>query len=270
MGRPADRGAVPPGPRGIPPRVGGPVFENVRAPNLTRLKNLNREDLERFVAENVRALAEDEALAILDNPYCTPRVCTAMAQNARITGFYAVRLRLVAHKKTPQAHAVKLVHYLHWFDLVRLSVDVTVPAPVRRAVDALLVPRVEKLTLGEKVASARRCGSALIKVLLRDPHPRVFEALLANARLREDDLLALIGAGEASPEQLQMVAADPRWSFRRAVRLALVLNPETPRAAAASQLRHFSKRDLAKIHSNPSTSTYLRRCIERLSRDRPT
>ena len=37
-----------------------------------------------------------------------------------------MRLRLVAHKQTPQAHAVKLIHYLYWADLVRLGVDVKI------------------------------------------------------------------------------------------------------------------------------------------------
>jgi hypothetical protein len=103
-----------------------------------------------------------------------------------------------------------------------------------------------------------------VKVFLYDPHPKVFESLLVNKRLREDDLLALISSRRATREQLLMVAGDMRWSYRYAVRKALVLNPDTPRAAAASQLPHLSRRDLRSIHSNPATSIYVRRCIERL------
>ncbi|HVE71200.1 MAG TPA: hypothetical protein VNI54_07515 [Thermoanaerobaculia bacterium] len=208
---------------------------------------------------------EDEALAILDNPFATPQHLGKIAQTARLTGFYSVRVRLVAHRQTPQAHAVKLVHYLYWFDLVRLSVDVQVPAPVRRAIDTQLVNRADKLSLGERVSSARRCSHALVKVFLYDPNPLVFEALLVSKRLREDDLLALIASHRATREQLQMIAADMKWSYRYAVRKALVLNPDTPRAAAASQLRYLTRRDLAAIYANPGTSTYLRRCIERLA-----
>ncbi len=58
---------------------------------------------------------------------------------------------MVPHRLTPQAFAVKFVHCLYWFDLVRLSVEVTVPAPVRRAIDTQLVslgdvaaPRLER------------------------------------------------------------------------------------------------------------------------------
>ncbi|HKR62498.1 MAG TPA: hypothetical protein VJZ00_02100 [Thermoanaerobaculia bacterium] len=237
------------------------------SPVLPRIDSLSRTDLEAFVFENLSALAEDEVLAVLENPFVTPQLIGKIAQNPRLTGFYAVRQRIVGHRQTPQAHAVKLVHYLYWFDLLRLSIDVQVPAPVRRAIDTQLLIRVEKLSLGERVASARRCGAALIKVFLFDPHPKIFESLLVNKRLREDDLLALLASSEATPEKLAMVAQDMKWSYRYAVRKALVLNPATPRAAAASQLRYLSRKDLRQIHSNPATSVYLRRCIERMRPD---
>lgn len=229
-----------------------------------RIKALGREDLAAFVLENLAALSEEEVLAAIENAYITPKLLSKIAQTPRLAGLYAVRLKLVAHRQTPQAHAVKLVHYLYWFDLLRLSIDVRVPAPVRRAIDTALVLRVEKLTLGERISSARACSPALIKVFLYDPDPKVFAALLINKRLREDDLLALVSSDRATPEQLLLIASDPKWAFRYPVRKALVLNPATPRAAAASQLRYLTRLDLRRIHANPETSTYLRRCIERM------
>jgi hypothetical protein len=229
------------------------------------IKSLTRDELETFVVENHRSLLEDEATAALDNPYVTPQICQLIAQTQRLIGFYAVRLRLVAHRATPQAHSVKLVHYLHWPDLVRLSVDVRVPPPVRRAIDNQLLLRVAKLTLGEKIAAARRCSQALIRELLFDGDSRIFESLLVNQRLREDDLVMLISSDRATVEQLQTLAEDRKWSSRYAIRKALVMNPSTPRSVAARQLRFLTRRDLRDIHSRPETSVYLRRCIERLN-----
>jgi hypothetical protein len=232
--------------------------------NVRRIHELPREELLQFVQENVRNFLEDEALAVLHNPYVTPPICQQIAQNQRLTGFYSVRLKLVANKHTPQAHAVKLVHYLYWTDLVRLSVDVTVSAPVRRAIDTLLVNKVDKLSLGERITSAKRCSHALIKALLFDPDPKVFEALLINQRVHEDDLL-LVASSERTPTaKLQQLADDRKWSYRYAIRKALVMNPLTPRSAAASMLRSLTARDLRMIYSNPHTSVYVRRCIERL------
>jgi hypothetical protein len=220
-------------------------------------------ELGEFLADNLSHLTEDEALAILANAFVTPKVCQVIAQNQRLAAFYSVRLRLVAHRQTPLAHAVKLIHYLYWPDLVRLSVEVTVAAPVRRSIDTVLLTRVTKLTLGEKITTARRCSLALIKVFLFDRDPNVFEALLVNQKLREEDLLFLVSSPEATVDQLVMLASDHKWSYRYAIRKALVLNPHTPRSTAASQLRFLTRRDLRQIHENPTTSVYLRRCIER-------
>src|ERR1051325_802647 len=231
---------------------------------LLRLKEANADELAAIVADAGASLLEEETLSILDNPFVTPQILGRIAQTQRLAAFYSVRLKLVAHRQTPLPHSVKLIHYLYWFDLLRLSIDVRVPAPVRRAIEARLLLGVEKLSIGERVASARRCSAALISFFLYDPSPRVFEALLINKRLREDDLLALVNSSRATVEQLRMIAHDARWSYRYAIRKALVLNPQTPRSAAASQLRYLSRRDLAQIHAAPGTSVYLRRCIERM------
>ncbi|HEX2834621.1 MAG TPA: hypothetical protein VHW00_16535 [Thermoanaerobaculia bacterium] len=237
--------------------------------SIQELKKAKPERLEQ-VMEEVAMLLEDEALAILENPYVTPRMLSQIAQSHRLAAYYNVRLKLVAHRQTPQAHAVKFVHYLYWFDLLRLSTDVRVPAPVRRAIDTQLVNRLEKLSLGERISSARRCGTTLIRAFLFDPHPRVFESLLVNPRLREDDLLLLASSDRATHEQLRMLGDDPKWSYRYAIRKALVLNAQTPRAVAASQLKYLSKRDLRQLHANPDLSLFLRKCIERLQQTPPS
>ncbi len=228
------------------------------------IRRLPRAELKDFLGENLLTLAEEEAWAVIENPYVTPAMLLAIAQSQRLAAYYSVRVRLVAHRQTPLAQSVKLIHYLYFFDLVRLSVDVTVPAPVRRAIETQLLLRVDKLTLGERIASARRCSSALIKVFLADPDVRVFETVLANQRVREDDILAVIASRETQSEKLQMIADDQKWSYRYAVRKALVLNPATPRSAAARQLRFLTARDRRQLLQNPTISTYLRRCIERM------
>jgi hypothetical protein len=234
--------------------------------SLTEIRSLESRRLAEFVTAEVKTLVEDETLAILNNPFITPSVCQAIAQNSRLTSFYNVRLRLVALRQTPLAHAVKFVHYLYWPDLVRLSIDVTVPAAVRRSIDTQLLLGVDKLTLGQRITSARRCSAALIKAFLFDPDPKVFASLLTNQRVREDDLLLLASSSRATAEQLRLIGSDNKWSYRYAIRKALVMNPMTPRAVAAAQLRFLALKDLRLIHSRADTSVYLRRCIERINR----
>ncbi|HEV7425825.1 MAG TPA: hypothetical protein VGQ46_05620 [Thermoanaerobaculia bacterium] len=232
--------------------------------NCKHLRSFSRDALTEFLTRNGASLIEEEAVAVLENPNVTPAMCQAIARTPHLAAINSVRLRLVQSRSTPLTHSVKLVHYLHWPDLLRLSIDVKVPAQVRRAIDTQLLVRLETLSLGEKIAAAKRCSAALMKVLLFDPDPKVFAALLVNARLREEDLLLLASSDRASAEKLRLLAADQKWSYRYAIRRALAVNPATPRSVAASQLRFLPRRDLRILHDDPATSTYLRRCIERI------
>jgi hypothetical protein len=88
--------------------------------------------------------------------------------------------------------------------------------------------------------------------------------------LNEDDLIYTIGTGRLSNEQLRLLSNDRKWSFRLGIRRALLLNPGTPRAIAASQLRHFTRGERKALLGNPALSLYLRRCIERLNEEAET
>lgn len=230
---------------------------------LQQIRRMNPESLADLI-EELGALHEEEVLAVLENRFCSMRLCLRIAENQRLASFYSVRRALVAHARTPQGHALKFVHYLYWGDLLKFSTDVRVPPAIRRAIELRLKMMLRKLTLGEKISSARLCSRALIPELMRDREPRVFESLLVNPRLLETDLLILIDSRAASPVQLQAISDHPKWKFRYAIRRALAMNPQTPRAAAASQLRHLRRADLRALAEDHETSLYLRRCIERL------
>jgi hypothetical protein len=228
------------------------------------LRELNGEELERFVEEAGGALLEAEALLVLENRFCTAAIAQRIAQDPRLTAYYAVRAALVRNRATPHAQALKFVHHLYWRDLLKMSVETTIPAVVRRAIDQQLLVRLPKVTLGEKITAARICSRELVRALMRDPSPRVFEAVLVNPRLVEPDLLHHIGAGRATPQQLSLVAANPKWGFRITVRRALVLNPETPRGVAAAQLPYLPKGELVGLLRHPQISAYVKRCIQRI------
>lgn len=204
----------------------------------------------------------------MSNRNCTTAILAEIANSSRLTIHYSIRMRLVEHRSSPQGQALRFVNHLRWPDLLRLSVSMFVLPPIRRAIDVRLGALLPELTLGEKIAAAKRCSRDTITRLLFDPDPRVFAALLINPRLVEDDLIRIIAHERVETDKLIQIANDRKWSLRYPIRLALLANPRTPRAIAARQLRYLAQRDLRQIHENPSTSTYLRRCIERLEAGR--
>jgi hypothetical protein len=229
------------------------------------IRSFNRDELTEFVETAGDSLTEDEAVAILDNRFCSSHICLQIANSTRLTTFYSIRAKLVGHRSTPQGHALKYVHHLQWRDLLAYSIDTRVAPPIRRAVETQMLARLSKLSLGEKIASAKACSRGLIHELLYDADPKVFSAILINPRLTEEDLVAYIESGKAFPEHLAEIGGHSKWSFRYPIRRSLVMNTETPRAIAASQLRYLQRDDLARLLRSPNTSVYLRRCIERLS-----
>ncbi len=228
------------------------------------LRERNTEELERFVEERGGALIEEEALLVLENRFCTAAIAERIAQDPRLTAYYAVRAALVRNRATPHAHALKFVHHLYWRDLLKFSVEMTIPAVTRRAIDVQLLARLPKVTLGEKITAARICSRELVRALMLDPSPRVFEAVLVNPQLVEPDLLNHIGSGRATGLQLSLVAANPKWGFRITVRRALVLNPETPKGVAAAQLPYLPKGELVSLLRHPQISAYVKKCIQRI------
>jgi hypothetical protein len=230
-----------------------------------RIVELDSAALADYVEQWLPSLGEEEALAVLDNPFCTAAICQRIARAGRLTSLHSVRLRLVTHRATPRAEAMRLVPFLNWPDLLRLSNNVQVWPQIRRAAEARLGVDVERMTIGERISTAKVCSRELIRTLLFDRDRRVFASLLINPRLTEDDLMRLLSSDRAGPEILAMIADDPRWGQRYAVRMALVMNPATPKAAAASQLRFLRRTDLSSLASSPRLSLFLKRCIERLS-----
>lgn len=242
---------------------------SARSPVTRRILGLAPEALRDIVANELAALGEEEVLAILEHPYCTTDMIGRIANEPRLTSYYSVRERLVAHRNTPRGHALKFIHYLFWADLLRISTDVKIPPQVRRAIDTNLATKLGQLTAGQRVSTARVCSPALFGALIRDPSPRVFAALLGNGRMTEEELIrGLVSDPEMTPEKIRILADDRKWNARYAIRKWIAEHPQTPNAVAASQLRYLRATDLRRIAAAPESRTFIIRCAERLLEER--
>jgi hypothetical protein len=123
------------------------------------------------------------------------------------------------------------------------------------------------LTLGERKSLARRTSRAFTEKLLLDPHPEVIKQLLRNPTLTEDDVLRLAAKRPCRPDVLAEIARSVRWIHRGRVRLALILNPDTPREIAAPIAGLLMKQELelviASTHVSPAVRALCREHLER-------
>lgn len=154
---------------------------------------------------------------------------------------------------------------LFWRDLARLGASVRTPPRVRQAADRLLVLRLPRLTLGEKISLGRIAGAGVLPHLLRDGHPRVVGATLRNPRLTEAAVLLLARSPSSPPRVLEMLARDPRWGASYGVRHNLAENPSTPQAVALSVLPLLRKVDQRAVARSVRAPMAVRRRARLLS-----
>jgi hypothetical protein len=151
------------------------------------------------------------------------------------------------------------------------------PPPARETIEAdptkERIPDYVKgraLTLGERKSLARRPDRSLIDKLLQDPHPDVIRRLLKNPRLTEDDVVRLAGRRPGRPGVLAEIARTPQWSHRTRVRLALMLNPDTPLELAGPISGLLVRQELKMVAESTHVSPQLRAlCLEHLQRRPP-
>ncbi|MDB4941136.1 MAG: hypothetical protein JWP97_670 [Labilithrix sp.] len=126
------------------------------------------------------------------------------------------------------------------------------------------------LTLGERKSLARKPDRATMDRLLRDPHPDVIRMVLAGPKVTEDDVLAVAARRPCRPDVLTEIARQPRWVHRPRIRMALVMNPDTPLEMAAPIVGLLMRHELRLVTTSPAVPAGVRAlCHEHLERRPP-
>jgi hypothetical protein len=126
------------------------------------------------------------------------------------------------------------------------------------------------LTLGERKSLARRQNRDLMDKLLLDPHPEVIRQLLGNPKVTEDDVVRLAAKRPCRPDVLAEIARNVRWIHRTRVRLAVILNPDTPVDIAAPIAGLLMRQELKLVAEATHVSPAVRAlCLEHLERRPP-
>ena len=156
--------------------------------------------------------------------------------------------------------------------LVRQPVKVAEPRDVGKPEDDRIPDygRGRALTLGERKSLARKPDREMMDRLLRDPHPDVIRMVLANPKVVEEDVLAVAARRPCRPDVLTEIARQPRWAHRPRIRMALVLNPDTPLELAAPIVGLLMRHELRLVATSPTVAPAVRAlCLEHLERRPP-
>jgi len=113
-----------------------------------------------------------------------------------------------------------------------------------------------------RAARAANASDEEIPLFLHDPSSKVIQALFENRNLTEEHILIIANRKNLSPEVLNAIVKDPRWSESYPVRLALAKNPKTPLFAALSIARFLRLFDLAALARNHLLPVIFRKKLE--------
>jgi hypothetical protein len=206
-----------------------------------RICDLDSEELLALVQAG--GLDDFEILEVVRSPYCTARIAELVASRRENLGTQSVRENLAGFPGLSNAQALNLVSTLSWTSLIGVAQNPRTPPPVRRQAERKLLLMVPSMTLGEKIALARRAHRALFPALTSVGDERILEALLDNPRLVENDLVVLINTGRPPVDVLAAVARHRRWGKSLAIRRAIVECPRSPLPLALSVLVQLPRHD---------------------------
>ncbi len=227
----------------------------------------SREEADLRTAVSSPALSEDLALAMLARRDLPAGIIEDLSRNATLMKRRKVQSALVRHRNTPRHVAVPVVRRMYTFELLQLTLFPGLAADLRVVMEQTLIARLESLSAGERLTLAHRGPGGLMAALLLDNDDRVVRAALENPALNEDRLVRALMHADSPEALISAVCRHSKWSLRRDVRIALLLNPKTPLAhllAIAQSLPVAVLRDLLQHAAMaPSIKSYLTREVER-------
>jgi hypothetical protein len=213
------------------------------------------------------SLTADLALGIVKDRDLSSEVIEQITRNAAAMKSRKLRVALAAHPRTPRRIALRLIRELYTFDLMQFSLIPAVAADLKRVADELLMARLASITLGERLALARRSSAMVASALLLDKEARIWQTAIENPRVTENAIVKALLRPTATPAFVKAICHHAKWSLRPEIRMALLRNEYTPLAPAlvfAKQLRPAQLRDILHNSRLPKTiKTYLRRDLDR-------
>ncbi|MGA7402869.1 MAG: hypothetical protein WBW38_22820 [Candidatus Sulfotelmatobacter sp.] len=177
-------------------------------------------------------LTEDELLAQLERRNLPPETIEELSQNSAAMKSRKACVALAAHPRAPRHLALRLIRQFYTFDLMRFTLQPSVAADLRHVAEEQLIARLTSVTLGERLALARRGSQAVAAALLLDKESPVSRTALENPRLTEAAVVKALMRPNSPAAFVELVCHHSKWSVRREIRMALLRSQHTPLARA--------------------------------------
>ena len=208
-------------------------------------------------------LGPDELVILLRSRATSAAVVARIGRNRAWMRPREMKLAFVSNPRAPQVLARQFLPHLGWRDLAELPVNLRISPVLRREAEKLLKTRLPELSLGEKVALARRGSRGIVALLCDEGETMVLRAVAGNPRATEADCARILARSDLPADFLGWLATASSWGQRRSVRLALVRHPRTPPSAALRLTQALSRRDIEELRRDVAAPRLVRVAAER-------
>jgi hypothetical protein len=208
------------------------------------------------------SFGEEHLLVLLNRKDLPRELLESVAGNEQLARSQRVKLALVEHPRTPRLISLKLLKFLHLFELVTVSLQPAVSAEIKRQAEDLIIGSLQQVPLGQQIALARRGTARVSAALLKLGNVPVIPAALDNPLLTEAALMEVLRQDQLPEAVPERIARHPKWSCRYDVRLQLLRHPLTPLGLALGFLPDLKPADLLLLTRDRRMAANLREYVE--------
>ena len=127
-----------------------------------------------------------------------------------------------------------------------------------------LLQKIERLTVGERIAIALRGGQEIRSILLKDANKEVVLTVLKNPKITETEVELVAHSRNVPEEALRSIHKNREWMKSYNINLALVNNPKTPPGIAITLVTGLRTKDIAILEKNKNVSEAVRSIAKKL------
>jgi len=219
------------------------------------------EDL--VVAAKHTSLTEDLALTILRRRDLQAAVLESIGRNSSVIKYRKVLLGVVEHQRTPRHVSLPLLRRLFTFELMQVALTPSVLADVKQVAEEVLVGKLETLSLGERIALAKRGSGKVAGALLLNAERAVIEAALQNPRMTEASLVKVLGRPGVPTALLDLLVGHAKWSLRREIQIGILRRSEADDSLVLKVAARLPKPAIHEVLRQFKLSSNRRRLLER-------
>jgi hypothetical protein len=127
-----------------------------------------------------------------------------------------------------------------------------------------LIRKIMMMGIKDRIKLGMKGDREARAILIRDPNKVIAQAVLANARITEQEVEKIAAMRVVSGEILRSIGNNRNWTRNYGVIHNLARNPRTPLATAMTLLTRIQTKDLKTISGNRNVSEGIRKQAFRL------